>query len=198
MTEKERMLSGKLYFASDEELKKEYHEAKRKIRLFNQTDIEDYEKRSKLLNDLLGSMGKGVNILPPFYCDYGYNIHVGDYFFANHGLMMLDVCQIVIGDEVMLGPNVSFYPATHPIDAKVRSSGLEYGKDIHIGHHVWIGGNTVIQGGVTIGDRSIIGAGSIVTKDIPSDVIAAGNPCKVIRKITEKDQEEWAKKAQNR
>ena len=197
MTEKEKMLSGKLYYAGDKQLKKEYQEAMHLTRLFNLTKQTEIEERDRILHKLLGSMGKDVHIIPPFRCDYGKNIHVGDRFFANYDCIMLDVCKITIGHDVMFGPRVCLYPATHPIDAGVRSSGLEYGKEIHIGNQVWIGGNVVINGGVTIGHRSIIASGSIVTKDIPNDVIAAGNPCRVIREILEKDRIEWVNKAKN-
>lgn len=197
MTEKEKMLQGKLYDAGDKELKKEYLEAIRLVRLFNLTEQSEKDQRQILLKQLLGSMGDNVTIMPPFRCDYGKNIYIGNHFFANYDCIILDVCKITIGDNVMFGPRVCLYPATHPIDAEVRASGLEYGKEIHIGNDVWVGGNTVINGGVTIGDRVIIGSGSIVTRDIPSDVIAAGNPCRVLRKITEKDKREWVKKAQD-
>jgi maltose O-acetyltransferase len=196
MTEKEKMLQGKLYIAGDKELKKDYFKAMHLTRLFNLTEQTEKDERQALLKQLLGSMGENVTIMPPFRCDYGKNISIGNDFFANYDCIMLDVCKISIGHRVMFGPRVSLYTASHPIDAKIRASGLEYGKEIHIEDDVWIGGSTVITGGVTIGKRSIIGSGSVVVKDIPSDVIAAGNPCRVIRKITENDKQEWVKKAQ--
>lgn len=195
MKEKEKMLKGDLYDAKDPELKMAYNEAMRLTRLFNITEQNQEKRRQDVLRELLGTMGEDVVFMPPFRCDYGKNIHIGSHFFANYDCIMLDVCKISIGDYVMFGPRVCLYPATHPIDSEVRASGLEYGKEIHIGSHVWIGGNVVIGPGVTIGDHSIIGSGSIVTKDIPSCVIAAGNPCRVIRNITEKDKEEWVEKA---
>lgn len=196
MTEKDKMLQGKLYMASDKELKRMYLDSMNLTRSYNLTEHSEEEKRQSLLKKLFGSVGKGVTIIPPFRCDYGKNIYIGNQFFANYDCIILDVCKVEIGDRVMFGPRVCLYTAAHPIDALVRASGLEYGKEIHICDDVWIGGNSVISGGVTIGARSIIGSGSIVTKDIPSDVIAAGNPCRVIRKITENDREEWVKKAQ--
>lgn len=197
MTEKEKMLQGKLYHAGDKELKKEYTKAMELTRLFNLSKQTELDERQSILEELLGSMGHHVTIMPPFRCDYGKNIHIGDYFFANYDCIMLDVCKIAIGNRVMFGPRVCLYPAAHPIDADIRATGLEFGKEIIIGDDVWIGGNAVINGGVTIGDRSIIAAGSIVVKNIPSDVIAGGNPCKVIRKITEIDHIEWVNKAKN-
>lgn len=193
MTEKEKMLKGELYHADDPELKRDFTEAMELTRLFNLSEVKD---RPNILKQLLGSMGEDVTITPPFRCDYGRHIYIGNDFFANYDCIMLDVCKITIGHHVMFGPRVCVYTATHPIDAKIRSLGLEYGKEVHIGNQVWIGGNSVICPGVTIGDNSIIGAGSIVTKDIPSDVIAAGNPCRIIRRIVEEDKQVWAKKAQ--
>ena len=179
MTEKEKMLLGKLYNASDAELQKELKRCRKLTRLFNNSTEEDIEYRSKLLKDLFGKVGENIFIEPTFRCDYGKNIYIGDNF---------------SGNNVMFGPRVSVFTAGHPIDADVRITGLEFGKEIKIGNNVWIGGNTVITPGVKIGDNVIIGAASVVTKDIEDNVIAVGNPCKILRKITEKDKIYWNKK----
>lgn len=191
MTNKEKMLRGKLYTASDDELMKLSTHARALLDLINQTGFADFNERQVLAKKLFGSTGKKIIINKPFYCDYGFNIHVGENFYANYDCILLDVCKITIGNNVMFGPKVSIYTASHPISADVRNTGLEYGKEVSIGSSVWIGGNTVINPGVTIGNDTIIGAGSVVTKNIESGVIAAGNPCKVIRKITQTDHQYW-------
>ena len=194
MTEKEKMLSGKLYMASDAELRKEAKKCRKLIRLFNNSTEEEIDYRTSLLKDLFGKVGKNVFIEPTFRCDYGKNIYIGDNFFANYDCIILDVCKVEIGNNVMFGPRVSVYTAGHPIDAEVRITGLEFGKEIKIGDNVWVGGNTVINPGIKIGDNVVIGSGSVVTKDIEDDVIVAGNPCRVLRKITDEDKEYWNKK----
>lgn len=194
MTEKEKMLAGKLYVAYDEELKKESKRARKLVRLFNQTTEEQLEDRTELLKKLFASVGKNIYIEPTFRCDYGCHISIGDNFFANYDCIVIDVCKVTIGNNVFFGPRVCLCTATHPIDSEVRNTGLEYGEPIHIEDNVWIGMNTVVNPGVTIGSNSIIGAGSVVTKDIPNDVIAVGNPCRILRKITEEDKVYWKKK----
>lgn len=194
MTEKEKMLAGKLYVAYDEELKKESKRARKLVRLFNQTTEEQLEDRTELLKKLFASVGKNIYIEPTFRCDYGCHISIGDNFFANYDCIVIDVCKVTIGNNVFFGPKVCLCTATHPIDSEVRNTGLEYGEPIHIEDNVWIGMNTVVNPGVTIGSNSIIGAGSVVTKDIPNDVIAVGNPCRILRKITEEDKAYWKKK----
>ena len=192
MTEKERMLAGKLYQV-DEALRAE---DMRKWKLVQQINHSTGPEEVKaLFRELLGSVGEDFWIQPDFYCDYGSHIHIGEHFYANYGCVMLDVCDITIGDHVFLAPRVCIYTAAHPIDAGVRNSGLEYGKPVTIGSSVWIGGNAVINPGVTIGDNVVIGSGSVVTKDIPSGVIAAGNPCRVLREITEEDRAYWEAQA---
>ena len=191
MTELERMLSGKLYNSSDKTLVEMRKIAAKRIDQFNHSSYEEGKNRKQILHELLGKSGEHLYINQPFYCDYGTNISVGKNFFANYNCVFLDVARITIGDDVMLGPNVSLYTAGHPIDAEVRVSLLEFGYPITIKDRVWIGGNTVINPGVTIGENTIIGSGSVVTKDIPANVIAAGNPCKVIRQITNKDKQYW-------
>ncbi|EGT5474124.1 TPA: sugar O-acetyltransferase [Clostridioides difficile] len=185
MTEKEKMLSGKGYYANDELLVKEREYCKKLTRLFNNTLEDEYEKREDILRQLFGSVGKQINVEQNIRCDYGYNIHVGENFFANYDCIFLDVCKIEIGDNVMLAPNVQIYTAYHPIDAQLRNSGIEYGSPIKIGDNVWIGGGVIITPGITIGDNVVIGTGSVVTKDIPPNTVAVGNPCRVIKKIEE-------------
>lgn len=196
MTEKERMLSGKLYIAKDEELGKDNRKARRLTRLINTATEEQAEYRLELFRELLGGAGENFWIEPPFRCDYGSHIYVGKNFYANYDCIMLDVCDIHIGDNVFFGPRVCVYTAAHPIDAAVRDTQLEYGKEVRIGNSVWVGGNTVINPGVTIGDNVVIGSGSVVTKDIPGGVVAAGVPCRVIREITEADRTYWKAQAE--
>lgn len=189
MTEKERMLAGKLYRADDPELQAD---ADRRWYLLKQIGEATYPTQLRpLFRTLLGHVGEHFWIQPPFYCDYGSHIHIGEHFYANYGCVMLDGGGITIGDHVFLAPRVSIYTATHPIDAGVRNAELEYAKPVKIGSSVWIGGNTVINPGVTIGDNVVIGSGSVVTKDIPSGVVAAGNPCRVLRPITGDDKAYW-------
>lgn len=183
MTEKEKMLKGDAYIASDPELVKDRQKARILTRLYNQTiETDDYTK-NEILRKLLGSTGENVYIEPSFKCDYGYNIHLGENFYANFDCIILDVCEIKIGKNAMLAPNVQIYTAYHPIDPKLRISGIEYGSPVTIGDNVWIGGGAIINPGVTIGDNVVIGSGSVVTKDIPSNCVAVGNPCKVIKNI---------------
>jgi maltose O-acetyltransferase len=190
-TEKERMLDGFLYTAGDKELSKMKHRALKLTRLVNQSTEDELDSRQQLLKELLGSSGKSFEIRSPFICDYGMNISIGENFFSNFDCIMLDVAKITIGKNVMFGPRVGLYTACHPIDPGVRTRGLEFGKPITIGDSVWVGANTTINPGVTIGNNVVIGSGSVVTKDIPDNVIAAGNPCKVIREINENDKIYW-------
>ncbi len=193
MTEKEKMLAGKLYMSFDSELVADRNNARRIIEAYNKSTYEETTLKQKLLDELLVSHGINTAINPPFQCDYGYNISIGDHFFANYDCVFIDVNTITIGNNVMFGPKVCLYTAGHPTDAEVRNLQLEFGYPIKIGNNVWIGGNVVVNPGVTIGDNTIIGSGSVVTKDIPSNVIAAGIPCKVIRQITNNDKEYWNK-----
>lgn len=194
MSEKDRMLAGELYRADDRELLEADRRARRLTRLFNATTEEELDRRLSLLNELLGSMGEGSYIEPPFRCDYGSNIHIGVRFFANFDCIVLDACPVVIGDDVMFGPRVCLTTATHPIDAQVRSEGLEYAKSITIGDKVWLGAQVVVNPGVTIGENTVIGSGSVVTSDIPANVVAVGNPCRVLRSVTEEDAACWQEK----
>lgn len=180
-TEKEKMLAGELYNSTDPQLIAERRHARDLTRAFNNTSAGDGFQRKQILAELMGTMGKHTMIEPPFYCDYGYNLHLGDRVFMNFNCVILDVVRVEIGSGTMIGPNVQIYTATHPMDYQERAAGLEFGKPIKIGSDVWIGGSVVINPGVTIGDRSVIGSGSVVVRDIPDGVFAAGNPCRVIR-----------------
>ena len=182
-TEKEKMLAGELYNAIDPQLTEERVKARLLTKKLNDSRKDEEELQAAIIKDLIPNAGAGIWIEAPFYCDYGSNIFTGEKVFFNFNCVILDVMKVSIGSRTMFGPNVQIYTATHPIDPIERASGLEFAKPITIGEDVWIGGSAVICPGVTIGDRTIIGAGSVVTKDIPSDVIAAGNPCKVIRSL---------------
>lgn len=182
-TEKEKMLAGELYDALDKQLSAERLKTRLLIKELNDTKEDQTEERRRILKELIPQAGADLWLQPPFYCDYGTNIKAGEKVFFNFNCVVLDVAQVTIGSRSLFGPGVQIYTATHPLNFKERASGLEYAKPIVIGEDVWIGGNAVVCPGVTIGDRSVIGAGSVVTKDIPADVFAAGNPCKVIRPL---------------
>lgn len=186
MSEKEKMLSGKLYDATNDELFAERYVAKDLVFELNQIKPSEHQSRNKIFKKLLGSIGEGFLIESPFQCDYGYNIHAGRNFYVNHNCVMLDCAKITFGDNVFIGPNVGFYAASHPIDVESRNKLIESGHPITVGSNVWIGGGVTVLPGVTIGDNTVIGAGSVVTKDIPSNVVAVGNPCKTIKEITKK------------
>ncbi|HEX9997723.1 MAG TPA: sugar O-acetyltransferase [Abditibacterium sp.] len=183
MTEKELMLSGQLYLASDPELVKLRARARQMTRAYNNTTEAEIDVRRAVLNRLLGQMSPKIEIEPPFRCDYGFNIFLGQNFYANFGVVMLDCAEIRIGDNVLLGPNVQLYAAHHPLSPEDRLSTRELASPITIGNNVWIGGNAIVLPGVSIGDNSVIGAGSVVTKDVPANAVAAGNPCRVIREL---------------
>lgn len=185
-TEKEKMLAGELYDALDPLLSEERLKARLLLKELNDSREDETEKRSRILEELIPNAGEGLWLQPPFYCDYGYNITVGERVFFNFNCVVLDVTTVTIGSRTLFGPNVQIYTATHPMYHQERASGLEYARPITIGEDVWVGGSAVICPGVTIGHRSVIGAGSVVTKDIPADVFAAGNPCRVIRPIEKK------------
>ena len=180
-------------YISDETVMEEQKKTRKILRELNTVDPSDFERIGEIVEQLLGKSHKAF-INPPFYCDYGFHIEVGENFFANTGCVMLDVGKITIGENVLFGPNVSIYTAGHPIHPDSRNSGYEYGIPVSIGDNVWIGGSCVILPGVKIGNDVVIGAGSVVTKDIPDNVCAAGNPCKVIREITEEDRTYYYKK----
>jgi maltose O-acetyltransferase len=182
-TEKQKMLSGELYNALDSQLVEERRRARDLIKNLNDSRDEEQEKRAKIIKLLFASAGRDIWIEPPFYCDYGLNIFLGDNVFFNFNCVILDPAQVVIGDNVLFGPNVQIYTATHPLSHTERQRGLELAKPIEIGADVWVGGSAIISPGVKIGSRSVIGAGSVVTKDIPPCVFSAGNPCRVIQEI---------------
>ena len=184
MKEKEKMLAGELYDANyNIELEKEREKAKDLCFEFNNLKPSDREKQAIILKELLGKTKEKFRIEQPFMCDYGYNIEIGENFYSNHNLIILDANKVIFGDNVFIAPNCSFYTAGHPLDYETRNKGIEYAKPIKIGNNVWIGGNVVVLPGVTIGDNTVIGAGSIVVKDIPANVVAVGNPCKVIKEL---------------
>ncbi len=183
MNEKEKMINGETYSPMDEELINDRKTAKTICMKYNDLLPDQEEEKYDMLFELLGKIGDEAVIEPNFFCDYGYNIEFGGFVYINHNSVFLDCAKIKIGADTFIGPNCGFYTAIHPIEYEKRIQGLESAKPIIIGHGVWIGGNVTVLPGVTIGDRAVIGAGSVVTKDIPSDVVAVGNPCKVIREI---------------
>ncbi len=186
MTNKERR-DMQLPYISDGEVFEEQKRARRLTQELNTADRTDFDAIGRIVKELLGK-SEGAFINPPFYCDYGSHIEVGKNFFANYNCTILDVAKVVIGDNCQMAPNVAIYTAGHPVHPDTRNTAYEYGIEVTIGDNVWIGGNTVICPGVHIGDNVVIGAGSVVTKDIPDWAIAAGNPCRVIRTITEEDR----------
>lgn len=187
MQEKEKKDNGFWYDASNNELVNERIEAKELCMYFNLTSPKDKEKQNNILKKLLPNASLNIEILEPFHCDYGYNIYIGNNTFINHGAYLMDCGDVIIGQNTFIGPHCGIYTASHPLLSEERNKNIEIAKPITIGNNVWIGADVTILAGVTIGDNTVIGAKSLVTKDIPSNVIAVGNPCKVIRKITEKD-----------
>lgn len=177
------MLSGELYDPLDPQLAEERLRTSLLLKKLNETSEDQNEERAGLLEELIPAAGAGVWIQPPFYCDYGSNIKTGEKVFLNFNCVILDVMQVTIGHRTLIGPNVQIYAATHPMDFTIRAAGLEFAKPVVIGDDVWIGGGAIICPGVTIGSRSVIGAGSVVVRDIPEDVFAAGNPCRTIRQL---------------
>ncbi len=188
------MLAGELYFSLDKALVKERQKAKEIIFEINNLRPSDIEGKNRLMTLLLGMIGANSQIELPFRCDYGYNIEIGDNFFSNYNCTILDCAKVTIGDYVQFGPNVSLFTAGHPVDAEKRNEGREYAFPITIGNNVWIGGNTVINPGINIGHNTVIGSGSVVTRDIPDNIIAFGNPCKPYRKITGADRKYYFRK----
>jgi len=183
-SEKEKMLAGELYDPLDPELAAARDRARDLCQDLNATREADRDARRRILTALFAAGGASVWMQPPFFCDYGSNIHLGERVFFNFNCVVLDVCRVTIGDFTLFGPAVQIYTATHPMNAVLRRS-QEFSKPITIGSDVWVGGGAVICPGVTVGSRAVIGAGSVVTRDIPDGVFAAGNPCRVVREITE-------------
>lgn len=171
MSEEEKMISGELYNSNDRELVEKLVKAKKLCVQYNKLDVEDFEKRNEIIKKLFFKVGNKCIIMPNFYCDYGFNIEIGEDFYSNHNLVILDANKVTFGNNVQIGPNCGFYTSGHPIDKETRRK-VEFAKPITIGNDVWIGGNVCVMPGVTIGDNTVIGAGSVVTKDIPSNVVA--------------------------
>ena len=183
MTEKEKMLAGQIYDANyDKNLIEERQKAKELCFKYNMLNPSDTIDRENVLKELIGKIKGNILIEQPFICDYGYNIEMGDNFYSNHNLVILDAGGVKFGDNVFIGPNCGVYTSGHPIEKDVRNMGLEYASPIKIGNDVWIGGNVCILPGVTIGEDVVIGAGSVVNKDIPSHSVAVGNPCRVLKR----------------
>ena len=182
-TEKEKMIAGEIYNPEDPLLVKDRKEARRKVRIYNQTLETDEEKRVEILKELLGSTGENIFMEPNIRFDYGYNTHVGENFYANFDCTILDVCEVRIGEHCMLGPGVQLYTATHPLNPAKRNSGIEYAKPIKIGNNVWIGGSAIVNPGVTIGHNVVVVSGAVVTRDVPDNVVVGGNPARIIKHI---------------
>ena len=186
MTEKEKMIVGQMYDSKDRELSHDREQARLLFQQINKMDESVIDARNELFKKLIRNAGENLWIEPPFYCDYGYNISLGTNVFFNFNCCILDVAKVTIGNNAMLAPGVQILTATHPLEAKERNSGLEYAKPITIGNDVWIGGNAILCPGVTIGNGVVVGAGAVVTKDIPDNVFIGGNPAKVLRQIDNK------------
>lgn len=196
MTEKEKMLAQLLYDANyDEALIRERARCKDMCHAYNRLRPSQTRKQQAILKKLLGKTKTGFCVMAPFWCDYGYNIEIGENFFANHNCVILDGAKVIFGDNVFIAPDCGFYTAGHPIDAQRRNQGLEYAYPITVGSDVWIGGGVKVMPGVTIGSNVVIGGGSVVTRDIPDGVVAAGNPCRVLRPITDADKERYLERA---
>lgn len=183
MNEKEKMLSGHLYNPIDNELINERVKCKLMCQKYNNLQYDNIDERNSILKQILGKTKDKFFIEQPFICDYGYNIEIGENFYSNHNLTILDPAKVSFGDNVLIGPNVGFYTAEHPIDREERKKFLEYAKPITVGDNVWIGGGVNILSGVNIGNNVVVGAGSVVTKDIPDNVVVVGNPAKIIKKV---------------
>ncbi|MCI9215686.1 MAG: sugar O-acetyltransferase [Dorea sp.] len=191
---KEKMHSGEIYFPNDEELMEEQLGYINKLYDFNITRPTEMEKRGQLLKEMFAEIGEGCYVEPPLHSNFGgYHVHFGKNVYANFNLTLVDDTHIYVGDFTMFGPNVTIATAGHPICPELREKGLQYNMPVHIGKNCWIGANAVVLPGITIGDNVVIGAGSVVTKDIPSNVVAVGNPCRVLRQVSEHDREYYYK-----
>lgn len=193
MNQRERMLAALPYKAWLDGLSEDRMRAKEILFDYNNCRPSQVEERQRLLRLLLGKIGQSFNIEQPFRCDYGCNIEIGENFYANYGCVILDVGKVTIGNNVQFAPNVSILTAGHPLHPQSRNSGYEYGIPIQIGDNVWLGASVIINPGVSIGENTVIGAGSVITKDIPANVVAAGNPCRVLRAITDEDRKYYYK-----
>lgn len=183
-TEKEKMIQGELYYPSDQELIDDRLKARKLVRAFNEISETEEEKRSEFLKDLFGSKGEKIYAESVFRCDYGYNIHVGENFYANFDCTILDGAPVTIGDNCMIAPGVHIYTNTHPVNAEKRVTEIEFAKPVVIGDNVWIGGRAVINPGVTIGSNVVVASGSVVVKDVPDNVVVGGNPARIIKEAT--------------
>lgn len=194
MTNREKLHSGEIYYPSDEEIMKEQFLCLEKLYDFNATRPLQQEKRAELLKEMFAEIGQDCYIEPPLHANWGgHHVHFGDSVYANFNLTLVDDTHIYVGDKTMLGPNVTIATAGHPIDPELRSKAYQYNLPVHIGKNCWLGAGVLVMPGVTIGDNSVIGAGSVVTKDIPANVVAVGNPCRVLREIGEHDKEYYYK-----
>ena len=193
MTTRERMQSGKLYFCTDEEIAKEQLECLEILYDYNHTRPSESQKREQILKNLLAEIGENCYIEPPLHANWGKYTHFGNNVYANFNLTLLDDTDIFVGDNVMFGPNVIIATAGHPVDPPLREKVAQFNIPVRIGKNVWIGAGAIVLPGVTIGDHSVIGAGSVVTKDIPPNVVAVGNPCRVLREINDRDKEYYYK-----
>mgnify|MGYP001622989489 FL=1 len=188
MTEKEKMLSGELYDANEQGLVEDRLKCKDLCHEYNQLLPSKVKEQEDLIKKIFGKTKQHICVTAPFWCDYGYNIEVGEKFYTNHNCVILDAAKVKFGDNVFIAPNCGFYTAGHPLDAKTRNQDLEYAYPITVGDNVWIGGGVQVMPGVTIGSNVVIGGGSVVVKDIPDNCVAVGNPCRVIRTIAEEDK----------
>ena len=193
MNVRERMKNGKLYFCTDPEIAREQLECLDRLYDFNQTSPSEMEKRQELLKSILAEVGENCYVEPPLHANWGKNTHFGSNVYANFNLTLVDDTDVYVGDSVMFGPNVTVATAGHPVDPELRRKVAQFNIPVHIGNNVWIGAGAVLLPGVHIGDNSVIGAGSIVTKDIPANVVALGNPCRVLREISDRDREYYYK-----
>lgn len=182
-SEKEKMLSGELYDPTDPTLVADRNRVRNLTRRYKETKPDDHTNRQALIDELFGSVGDECQMEPPFRCDYGYNIHIGENFYANFDCVILDAGRVEIGRNCMIAPGAHIYTATHPLDAAERIKGLEYAKPVTVGDNVWIGGQAVINPGVTVGDDTVIGSGAVVTEDVPSGVVVQGNPATVVKEL---------------
>lgn len=194
MTELERMKAGLLYHCSDEEIMKIQTGCSQYMKEYNTLGLGDEERMEELLPLMFAEVGEGTFIQPPFYANWGgANVHLGEWVYANFNLTLTDDGNIYIGDRTMIGPNCTIVTAGHPIYPSLREDVQQYNMDVHIGRNVWLGAGVIVLPGVTIGDNTVIGAGSVVTKDIPSNVVAFGNPCRIYREISDHDKEYYFK-----